>query len=156
LKDTSLQFDFHHIQLSLHHYHYDRFDTPDDEQYGLWSLNFSTSPQGSIDRVVFSLDEAQATFVRRADASLSDPKVLAQYVGKYQLAGTIVEIVLSDNSLYLSVPGTPRVQLIPFKERVFRVKEFADLMFEFVLENGRVKALKQIDPSGEYRLEKKD
>ena len=156
LKDTSLQFDFHHIQLPLHHYHYDRFDTPDDEQYGLWSLNFSTSPQGSIDRVVFSLDEAQATFVRRADASLSDPKVLAQYVGKYQLAGTIVEIVLSDNSLYLSVPGTPRVQLIPFKERVFRVKEFADLMFEFVLENGRVKALKQIDPSGEYRLEKKD
>jgi CubicO group peptidase (beta-lactamase class C family) len=156
LKDTVLQFDFHRIVLPLHHYHYDRFDTPDDEKYGLWSLNFSTSPQGSIDQVVFSLDESQAAFVRRADASLADPKVLEQYAGKYQLGGIVVEVVIRDNSLYLSVPGTPSVQLIPFKPRVFRVEEFSDMTFEFVLENGKVKALKQIDPSGEYRLERKD
>jgi hypothetical protein len=31
----------------------------------------------------------------------------------------------------------------------FRVKAFSDVVFEFVLENGQVKALKQTDPSGE-------
>ncbi len=126
LKDTILQFDFHHIVLPLHHYHYDRFDTPDDENYGLWSLNFSTSPQGNIDQVVFSLDESQVTFVRGVDASLGDPKVLEQYVGKYELAGIIIEVVMNDNQLRMSIPGAPNLQLIPFKPRVFRVKEFSD------------------------------
>src|SRR5262249_5306924 len=31
MKDGHLQFDFHRIQLPLSHFHYDRFDTPDDE-----------------------------------------------------------------------------------------------------------------------------
>jgi hypothetical protein len=41
-------------------FHYDRFDTPDDEQDGKWSVNFRTNPQGDIDQAVMSLDEAEA------------------------------------------------------------------------------------------------
>ncbi len=156
LEDVALQFDFHKIRLPLSHYHYDRFDTPNDEQYGLFSVNFYSNPLGSIDRAVLSLDESDVTFVRKVDASLSEIKVLEQYVGKYQSAGRVVEVMLSDRSLYLSIPGQPRYQLIPFKVQVFRVKEFADLVVEFVLENGKLHALKQIDPSGEYRFEKKN
>src|SRR5260370_27655074 len=44
LKDNQLQFDFHKIRMPLTHFHYDRFDTPDDEQDGKWSVNFSTNP----------------------------------------------------------------------------------------------------------------
>jgi CubicO group peptidase (beta-lactamase class C family) len=155
-EDTALQFNFHKIKLPLYHYHYDRFDTPDDEQYGLWSLNFYTNPQGDIDRVVFSLDESEATFVRKADASLTDPNVLKQYAGKYEIAGTTVEVILqTDNSLHLSVPGQPLYELVPVKTHTFRIKQFADYTFVFVVENGQVKGLKQIDPSGEYLLEKK-
>jgi hypothetical protein len=40
--------------------------------------------------------------------------------------------------------------LIHYKGLKFRLKEFSDLVFEFVIENGEVKALKQRDPSGEY------
>lgn len=157
MKDTTLQFDFHKIVLPLYHYHYDRFDTPNDEQYGLWSLNFYTNPQGDIDRTVFSLDESEATFVRKVSASLTDPNVLKLYAGKYEYAGSTIEVLLkTDNYLYLSVPGQPMYELIPIKTHSFKVKEFADFTLVFVVENGKVTSLKQIDPSGEYELKKKE
>lgn len=58
MKDQQLQFDFHRIQLPLTRFHYDRFDTPDDEIYGKWSVNFITNPQGDVATAVMSLDEA--------------------------------------------------------------------------------------------------
>ena len=69
--DTSLMFDFHKIRMPLSHFHYDRFDTPDDEQDGKWSVNFLTSSQGEIDRAEMSLDEAAVTLTRRVPAALS-------------------------------------------------------------------------------------
>ena len=155
-KDTTLQFALHHISLPLYHFHYDRFDTPNDEEDGLYSLNFGTNPQGDIDRFVISLDETEATFRKKADMSLSDPKTLAQYTGKYEIAGTIVTVVLkNENQLFITVPGQPAIQLIPYKPRLFHTKEFADTSFEFIVQNGQVKAMKQKDPSGEYVIKKK-
>jgi len=156
LKDSILQMDFHHIVLPLTHFHYDRFDSPNDEEYGLWSLNYLTNPQGEIDRLTSSLDESEVTFIRRVDASLSDPKILQQYTGKYELGGGVLEVVLKDdNFLYLIVPGQPTYQLAPYKTHKFRIKGFADIIFEFVVENGKVIALKQRDPSGEYQFNRK-
>jgi CubicO group peptidase (beta-lactamase class C family) len=74
LKDDQVQFDFHNIRLPLSHYHYDRFDTPDDELWGKWSVSFSTSPQGDVSTAVMSLDEAAVTFTRKVDAGLLDPR----------------------------------------------------------------------------------
>ena len=66
LKDKELQFGFHKFSFPMKHFHYDRFDTPDDEQDGMWSVNFSTNPQGDIDKATMSLDEAEATFTQIA------------------------------------------------------------------------------------------
>lgn len=154
LEGKELLFDFHNIKLPLKHFHYDRFDTPNDEQYGLWTLNFTTNPQGSIDGLFSSLDESQTTFTRKADASLSEPEVLAKYVGKYVIAGSFINVDLIDKDLYLVISGQPRIKLIPVKPHTFRIKEYPDYSFEFILENGKVIAFKQIDPSGEYRIEK--
>jgi len=154
--DTALRLDFHKMILTLKHFHYDRFDTPDDEQFGLWSLNFTTNPQGSIDGLFVSLDESQITFTKKADVALSDPAILSKYVGKYAVAGSFISVELIDQTLYLVRPGAPRYQLIPVKLKVFRVKEFPDLRFEFVLENNEVTGFKRIDPSGEYFIEKKN
>jgi hypothetical protein len=151
LQDSSLQFDFHKIVLPLNHYHYDRFDTPNDEQYGTWSVNFTTDPQGDIHAALMSLDESEAEFTRKPDASLTDPKVLRTYAGKYEFAGSFFDITLkTDNSLYLVSPGQPAYQLIPTRHRQFKTREFADITFEFVVANGVVTSMKQRDPSGEY------
>jgi len=154
LKDTALQFDFHDIKLPLSHFHYDRFDTPNDELYGLYSLNFVTNPQGSIDGLLISLDENQTTFNKKVDASLSDPGILLKYIGKYEFAGGFINIELIDKDLFIVVPGQPRYQLIPVKQHLFRVKEFADYRFEFVVDDGNVTGVKQIDPSGEYLIKR--
>ncbi len=154
LADTILQFDFHNMKLPLKHYHYDRFDTPNDEQWGLWTLNFTTNPQGAIDGLYSSLDESMATFTKKADATLSDPGVLVKYTGKYVIAGSFINVELIDKELYLIAPGQPRIMLIPVKPHTFRIKEFPDYSFVFVIENGEVTGFKQIDPSGEYKVEK--
>jgi CubicO group peptidase (beta-lactamase class C family) len=86
LKDDQLQFDFNKAVLPLHHYHYDRFDTTDDELRGKFSLNFLTNPQGEVDAAVMSLDESEVTFKRKPDPTMSNPKALAPFAGTYERA----------------------------------------------------------------------
>ena len=151
-KDDGLLFDFHKIKLPLAHFHYDRFDTPDDEQDGQWSLNFGTNPQGEIDRALISLDEAEVAFHRRVPRELSLPETLQTYAGRYlSPTGARFEVVLRGGTLGVARPGQPLQALLPWKPRRFRVKEFSNVTVEFVAgADGRVAALKQIDPSGEY------
>ena len=54
-----------------------------------------------------------------------------------------------DGYLYLDFVGQPEDKLIPYKGTKFRVQQFSDVLYEFVVENGEVKALKERSPSGE-------
>jgi CubicO group peptidase (beta-lactamase class C family) len=154
MKEGSLLFDFHQVRLPLSHFHYDRFDTPDDEQNGKWSVNFSTSPQGEVDKALLSLDQAEVTFLRRVPAELSTLSTLRPYAGTYETStGAKFEVVLKeDGVLGLVFPGQPFQALVPWKPRKFRIQEFSDYVFEFVVVDSRVTELKQIVPSGEYRF----
>lgn len=153
----ALTFDFHKIRMPLGHFHYDRFETPDDEEDGKWSVSFQTNPQGEVDKALMSLDEAEATFTRRIPAELSAPATLQPYVGTYETpSGAKIQVVLrEDGSFGLEIPGSPFQAFLPWKPRQFRVKEFSDSTFEFEVVDGRVTALKQRDPSGEYRFVRK-
>ncbi|MGB8358320.1 MAG: serine hydrolase [Bacteroidales bacterium] len=153
-ENDSMQVSFHDIVLPLRHYHYDRFDTPNDEEYGLFSLNFLTNPAGEISSLVVSLDEGQVTFTRRVDPGLSDPAVLKAYEGRYLMGGSTFTVEVTGNEIFINVPGTPRIRLIPVAKDTFRIKEFADLSIIFVREDGIVKGMKQRDPSGEYTATK--
>jgi CubicO group peptidase (beta-lactamase class C family) len=155
LKDNQLQFEFHKIRLPMTHFHYDRFDTPDDEQNGKWSVNFSTNPQGDIDKTTMSLDEAEATFVRRP-ATIS-AELAQRLAGTYETpsGGKFQVVMKAGSGLYVVAIGAPDQKLIPYKGLKFRVQEFADVVIEFVEENGQITALKQITPSGEYLSKRK-
>jgi CubicO group peptidase (beta-lactamase class C family) len=155
LKDNQLQFDFHKIRLPMTHFHYDRFDTPDDEQDGKSSVNFRTNPQGDIDQALMSLDEAEAVFVRKPAAI--DPKLLSQMAGSYETpGGGKIQVTLTPGGqMSLVQPGQPPIALSHVKGLSFRMPQFSDLILEFVVQDGQVKALKQKDPSGELTLPKK-
>jgi len=155
LKDNQLQFDFHKLRFPMTHFHYDRFDTPDDEQDGKWSVNFQTNPQGEIDKATMSLDEAEAIFMRRPPTI--DSAVAQRLAGTYETpSGGKFQVVLKPGGgLYVVFPGTPEQKLIPYKGLKFRVQEFADVVVEFIEENGQITAVKQIDPSGEYVSKRK-
>jgi len=154
-KDAELTFDFHNMKLPLAHFHYDRFDTPDDEQFGKWTVNFPTNPQGDVDRAVMSLDEAEMTFTRRPETV--DPALKAKLAGAYETeTGAKFQVVLKDDgSLALVIAGRPAVALVPYKGLTFKVTEFADVTFEFVVEDGTVKALKERTPGGEFSFARK-
>jgi CubicO group peptidase (beta-lactamase class C family) len=155
LKDNQLQFDFHKIRMAMTQFHYDRFDTPDDEEDGKWSVNFRTNPQGDVDQAMMSLDEAEAVFVRKPD--VIDPKLLAQMAGVYKTPdGSTFEIKLkTDGGLTFNSPGQPPMDLKQSKGFTFKLPQFSDLTIEFIVENGQVNAVKQKDPSGEYTFPKK-
>lgn len=150
-----LHFDFHKTKLALAHFHYDRFDTADDEENGKWSVNFLTGSQGDVDKAVMSLDEAEVAFVRRAPAL--DPALALKLAGTYETAtGYKMQVQFKEGAgLAIVAPGQPETKLLPYKGLKFRSPEFSDLVFEFVMENGEVKSLKQADPSGESTLTRK-
>ncbi len=149
-KDNQLQFDFHKIKMPMTHFHYDRFDTADDEIDGKWSLNFRTNPQGDIDQAVMSLDEAEAVFNRMPDTI--DPKLVSQFAGEYTTpgGGKFQIAVAPDGKLSLALPGQPPQALTQVKGLIFRTPYFADLTLEFVQQDGHITAIKQKDPSGEF------
>ena len=150
LKSDMLQFGFHTLQFPMSHFHYDRFDTPDDEQYGRFSLNFRTNPQGDIDSAVISLDEGEVVFTRKPETL--DPSLLEKLAGVYMTPTKVKFQVLYQpgTGLSLAFPGGPPQKLIPIKGLKFRTPRFADDIYEFVMENGKVTALKERDPSGEF------
>jgi len=132
-KSEQLDFTFHEFQYPLSHFHYDRFDTPDDEQYGRFSVNFRTNPQGDISEAVMSIDEAEVVFTRKPE--VLDPKLLEKLAGTY----------LTPSQMKFEVVYQPQV-----KRFEFRTPQSGDTIYEFVLENGQVKALRERDPSGEF------
>ena len=81
-----------------------------------------------------------------------DPALAQRLAGTYETpSGGKFQVALKPGSgLYLVFPGAPEQKLIPYKGLRFRVREFADVIVEFVEENGQITSLKQIDPSGEY------
>lgn len=149
-KSDALQFGFHEFQFPMSHFHYDRFDTPDDEQYGRFSVNFRTNPQGDIDNAVISLDEAEVVFTRKPETL--EPALLEKLAGVYLTPAKVKFQVLYQPGagLSLAFPGGPPLKLVPIRGLKFRTPQFADDIYEFVMENGHVQALKERDPSGEY------
>ena len=150
LQGDQLQFGFHDFHFPMSHFHYDRFDTPDDEQYGKFSVSFRTNPQGDVNDAVISLDEAEVVFTRKAPTL--DAKLLEKLAGTYMTPTKVkFEVQYQPGAgLSLVFPGAPPQKLIPIKGLQFRTPQFADSIYEFVVENGQVKALKERDPSGEF------
>jgi hypothetical protein len=153
----SLLFDFHKIRLPLSHFHYDRFDTPDDEQDGKWSVSFITNPQGEVDRAEMSLDEAAVTFRRRVPVALTEINTLRQYTGLYETpsGGKFNIVIRPGDTLAIQNPDGTFRNLIPWQPHRFHIKEFADVVYEFTVVGGRTTGLKQSDPSGEYLFTRK-
>jgi hypothetical protein len=156
LREEALEFDFHDIVLPLEHYHYDRFDTPDDQIYGRFSVNFSTNPKGDIHTAMVSLDESEVSFVKVPEEVTSDPEILQRYTGKYELAGSERTIALTEEGiLQMKIPGHPDYTLIPYKVNEFTMKEFSDITLRFLLDGEKVTGMQYISPGGRYEYVKK-
>jgi len=102
-----------------------------------------------------SLNEAEAVVARKPGTL--EPQLAPQLAGAYEIpTGFKFQVVVkNDRELDLVFPGQPEEHLILYRGLQFRLSQFADQVFEFVREDGQVKALKQRDPSGEYVFPRK-
>jgi hypothetical protein len=84
------------------------------------------------------------------------PLIFKHYLHKYSnIPDFIIDVILkNENELFISAPGQPLIQLIPYKPRIFHTRGFADMTFEFIVDNEKVVSIKQRDPPGEYELKK--
>jgi len=146
---------FHEVTLPLGHYHYDRFQTPDDEVYGRTVLLYETNAQGDLDKLKIPLDEQEATFTRKPDARLSEPAFLAKLAGSYELNGTVIRVVEKDGHLQLLQPGQPPYDLEPYKGTAYRLKQFSDVTVEFVVAEVAT-GVKMKDSTGEVTFSRKN
>jgi hypothetical protein len=146
--DTGLTFDFHGIKMPLSHFHYDRFDTPDDEEDGKFSLNFRTNPMGEVEGVEISVDQAAVTFTRQVPAALTADSTLQRYAGTYVSPSGGRVVVTFQPGKGLAIRGG--LDLQPWRPQQFRVKEFPDVVISFTVDGGKVLAMRQRDPSGEF------
>lgn len=151
-ENDSLFFNFRKTILPLNHYHFNRFDTPNDEDFGKWSINFNVSPQGEISKATISIDEGQVIFTKKPDESLSQIEVLNKYAGKYEYAGSEFEVKVKDGKL--TILGTTDEALIPYKKDIFKLEKFDDIQIEFVLEDEIVVGLNYKQPTGIYECKK--
>ena len=156
LNGGQLVFDLHNIVLPLEHYHYDRFDTPDDQVYGKYTVNFFADPRGEISKAVISLDESEVAFVKKPDGMLSEPGIIARYVGVYERASQVIEVITKDKiKLVVRIPGQPDYTLVPYKKNKFTFNEFSDYTVEFTVVGTEVKTMKLSSPVGTYELKRK-
>lgn len=73
------------------------------------------------------------------------------------MAGTILTVSLkNENQLFISIPGQPDYQLIPYKKNEFKFKEFSDLKMVFKIENAKVVSVRQVASSGDYEFKRKE
>ena len=150
--NDSLYFNFRNRTLPLKQYHYNRFETPNDEDFGKWSINFNISAQGEINTAIISIDQGQVTFSKKIDASLEDTEILRQYAGTYEFAGTKYVIKLKDYKLVLA--GTVDSTLKAYKKNIFKVENFDDIRIEFLKEKNKINGLKANTPGGIYEFKK--
>lgn len=153
-------------QFYLNHYHYDTFEAfniEDGKVNMSWNeflINFKTNVNGTISEAMFLASTVNPIAFKRMPkkAVKLNVSTLKQYVGKYDLQGTIVNVYtkVNDTSLYLLITGQPEFELIPTEEHKFSIKELEGFIIEFKnLENGVFNELLAIQPDGIYKATRK-
>jgi hypothetical protein len=94
------------------------------------------------------MDEAAVTFTRQVPAALTSDATLQTYAGTYISPSGGKTVLTFQPGKGLAIRGGPDLQ--PWRPYQFRIKEFPDVVISFQVEAGKVIAMKQRDPSGEF------
>jgi CubicO group peptidase (beta-lactamase class C family) len=158
LENGGLKLAYHGVTAALEHYHFDIF-TAKVEDYGDLRVWFRLNADGDIGAVAIPFQDgvADIVFERVPDESLADKATLEKYIGEYDLMGQTITISLrEDGVLTAFVPGQPLYELVPYREREFKLKGLEGYSVEFKLdEQGNVIEAAIHQPNGTFPAKKK-
>jgi len=126
LEDGELKGKYGTINYPLTHYHYDTFQFEVTRFDFKELLTFQTDPNGDIVGFTINVDGtlSPTLFKRLPDAHLSDKKFLKTLIGKYELAGQILEIALKgDDTIMVGSSGQPAIELEGVRGMRFKTKD---------------------------------
>ncbi len=150
---------FNSIPYSLTHFHYDIFELSNELTETKFKMSFATDIKGNIGSFGIQLEPAakEIVFTRMPEKKMMDRSFLEKFVGEYELSGIVMTIALKgEKALFLSVPGQPEYELVPYKGTEFNLKGLAGFSVEFIVdETGAVKETKVTQPNGVFVAKKK-
>ena len=146
--DLQLRFEFNGFRAPLEHVWFERFDTPDDEHFGKFSLNFFTNSDGDVEKVVLSLDGSEQAFTRVPVLPSDD--VMRKLAGNYRLPdASVSEVELRPNGdLVVTKLSQVEMKLTPYRGLTFKCKDMPELSFTFQLEDGVPLSVEMTDSTG--------
>jgi hypothetical protein len=159
LSDSGLAWSYNAWRGILHHYHYDVFETAEDQLNPLSGAKvvFRFDKRGTINQIEIPLEPNvdDIVFSRAADEKLQDPEYLAQFVGQYELADQTGAVELRGDVLTLIVPGQPPYNLVPTREMHFDLEGLSGFSLEFRKTDDRVTELVARQPNGTFVAKRK-
>ncbi len=154
--ERRLTLTFNDITAPLDHWHYDVWngaDTDGDPTFEDQKLLFRSDYDGQVTAVESPLEvrAAPIVFTKRPPAQLSDPEVLARFVGIYEdETGQKERIELAGNVLTLHIPGQPAYTLEPRVSGRFAIQGLQGFSVGFEEEDGRVVKAVFYQPNGVF------
>lgn len=156
LKDGALEITYNDLSSTLEHWHYEIFQATDELVIENVKVTFITNVKGDVEEFSVPLQPgvSEIVFKRVPEVSMSDPEFLSQFVGSYAIDEAVVTVTLQGDVLKMEVFGQPIYTLEPYKDTEFRLKGLVGFSAVFVLEGGRVTALKSVQPNGTFTLKR--
>jgi CubicO group peptidase (beta-lactamase class C family) len=126
LEDGEIKAKYGTINYPLTHYHFDTFQFEVTRFDFKELLTFQTDSNGDVIGFTIKVDDTlpPILFKRLPDEHLRDKKFLRTLIGKYDVAGQILEIILKGDDVIMAVPsGQPAIELEAVRGMRFKTKD---------------------------------
>lgn len=149
---------YHGMRARLEHWHYDVFrgaalEGDDDEALDDVRVQFRLAMDGRVGALAVALEPMlpPIEFRRAADASLTDPAVLARLAGRFTIGPQLVVFTVRGGELVLDLPGQPRYVLEARQEWTFAIKGLDGFSVRFAVDaEGRATGATFLQPNGNF------
>ena len=145
MKEGRLISTINELRAFLDHWHYDVFVLTQEAQEMIHTregmkFSFQTGVNGAIESLSVPFESAvkEIVFKKELDTSLSMISYLKQFVGVYEIYGSVVEIVLRGGVLCGVLPGEPPYELVPEGKNGFVIKSLGHSVHFILDQNNKV------------------
>jgi CubicO group peptidase (beta-lactamase class C family) len=126
--------------FTLAHRHYDIWDLRLDAFEFVTPVSFAIDVDGDIASLAVQFESSlePIVFARQPDPALAKPELLARYQGRYALGPHVLDVELDPSGRLTAAAIGEHLELVPHRDRRFKVAGHPALQLEFTLAGDRV------------------
>jgi CubicO group peptidase (beta-lactamase class C family) len=157
VEGNALAATYNGMQFAVSHYHYDVFQLTIERFDITMLVSFGTDKRGAISTMNVPLEATlnDIVFERQPDEMMTDPAVLIDFTGTYEVMGSPLVIELTGTTLHATIPGLPPQELVPVKGTEFALKSISAVTIEFTRADDGTVTEAQVNQMGTLLTAKK-